>query len=35
MIRVFEKKLLNWKESGMQKPLMVIRSKANWENLYN
>ena len=24
MIRLFEKKLLNWKESGMKKPLMVI-----------
>lgn len=35
MIRLFEKKLLDWKESGMQKPLMVIRRKANWKNLYN
>lgn len=24
MKRLFEKKLLNWKESGMKKPLMVI-----------
>lgn len=24
MNRLFEKKLLNWKESGMKKPLMVI-----------
>lgn len=30
MIRLFEKKLLDWKKSGMQKPLMVIRSKTNW-----
>ncbi len=30
MHRLFEKKLLDWKQSGMKKPLMVIRSKANW-----
>lgn len=35
MIRLFERKLLDWKESGMQKPLMVIRRKTNWENLYH
>ena len=35
MVRLFEKKLLAWKESGMKKPLMVIRSKTNWEDIYN
>lgn len=35
MVRLFEKKLLNWKESGMKKPLMVIRSKTDWKNIYN
>ena len=35
MIRLFEKKLLDWKKSGMKKPLMVIRSKANWKNIYD
>lgn len=35
MERLFEKKLLDWKESGMKKPLMVIRSKADWKNIYN
>lgn len=35
MVRLFEKKLFDWKESGMKKPLMVIRSKTNWENIYN
>ena len=35
MVRLFEKKLLDWKESGMKKPLMVIRSKADWKNIYN
>lgn len=35
MKRLFEKKLFNWKESGMKKPLMVIRSKTNWKNVYN
>ena len=35
MKRLFEKKLLDWKESGMKKPLMVIRSKTNWKNIYN
>ena len=24
MYRIFEKKLINWKNSGMEKPLMVI-----------
>lgn len=35
MKRLFEKKLLDWKESGMKKPLMVIRSTTNWKNIYN
>lgn len=35
MVRLFEKKLLDWKVSGMKKPLMVIRSEANWKNIYN
>lgn len=35
MKRLFEKKLLDWKKSGMKKPLMVIRSKTNWKNIYN
>ncbi len=35
MVRLFEKKLFDWKESGMKKPLMVIRSKTNWKNIYN
>jgi len=35
MVRLFEKKLLDWKKSGMKKPLMVIRSKTNWKNIYN
>lgn len=35
MNRLFEKKLLNWKESGMKKPLMVIRCKTNWKNIHN
>lgn len=35
MERLFEKKLFNWKEKGMTKPLMVIRSKANRKNIYN
>lgn len=35
MLRLFEKKLFDWKKSGMKKPLMVIRSKTNWENIYN
>ena len=35
MERLFEKKLFDWKESGMKKPLMVIRSKANRKNIHN
>lgn len=35
MVRLFEKKLFDWKESGMKKPLMVIRGKTNWKNIYN
>ena len=35
MIRLFEKKLNNWKRSGMNKPLMVIRCKTNRKNIYN
>lgn len=35
MKRLFEKKLLDWKETGMKKPLMVIRSKTNWKNIYD
>ena len=35
MERLFEKKLFDWKESGMKKPLMVIRSKTNWKNIHN
>lgn len=35
MVRLFEKKLSDWKESGMKKPLMVIRGKTDWKNIYN
>jgi hypothetical protein len=35
MVRLFEKKLLDWKESGMKKPLMVIRCKTNRKDIYN
>lgn len=35
MDRLFEKKLMNWKNSGMKKPLMVIRSKTDRKNIYN
>ena len=35
MKRLFENKLFRWKETGMKKPLMVIRSKTNRKNIYN
>lgn len=35
MKRFFEDKLLNWKKTGMNKPLMVIWSSTNWKNIYN
>ena len=35
MIRLFEKKLLEWKKTDMKKPLMVIRSKTNWKNIHD
>ena len=35
MTRLFEDKLEDWKQTGMNKPLMVIRCKTNWENIYN
>ena len=34
MVRLFEKKLLDWKESGMKKPLIVNRITTDWNNIY-
>ncbi len=35
MDRLFERDLIEWKNTGMKKPLMVIRSSSDWKNLYN
>lgn len=35
MVRLFENKLFEWKDTGMKKPLMVIRSKTNRKNAYD
>ena len=35
MERKIYKELLNWKETNIQIPLMVIRGKTSWKNIYN
>ena len=35
MERKIYKELLNWKNNNIEMPLMVIRSKTGWKNIYN
>lgn len=35
MKRKIYKELLNWKNNNIEMPLMIIRTKASWKNIYH
>ncbi len=35
MERKIYNELLNWKNNNIEIPLMVVRSKTSWKNIYN